>query len=216
MENGNGSASGDEGYENDEENIDEEVPEEEEKVVKKMINITYEDPGESFGTDSETDDDQMYQTTEYKKQIHDLACALLQIAQSIDPKYFKPPFGNLKVDRKSNAKELNAIKAKHNFDMWCVSLMNCRNSSQLFLHYNCLYDAIKWTRSAQNAKCVCRSSKDPDKLLLCDGCNVGRHIYCLKPKLTVRIIIEILNKSLSFSINAICDIKICIKIAESA
>lgn len=122
-------------------------------------------------------------TIEYKKNIHNFACALLQIGQAVDPKYFKPPFGSLKAGK--NGKEAAQEKAKKNFDLWCVSLMNSINTSQLFLHYNVLYDAIKWTRSVQNAKCVCRSNRDPDKLILCDGCNLGRHIYCLKPKLTV-------------------------------
>lgn len=164
--------------------------EDEEDETKVLSNISYEDPGVALvkienGMDEDGVDDAIINSAEYQKQIHDLACALLQISQSIDPKYFKPPFGNLKSGGKNGTKDQNAIKAKHSLDMWQVSLMNSKNPSQLFLHYNVLYDAIKWTRSAQNAKCVCRSSKDPDKLLLCDGCNVGRHIYCLKPKLTV-------------------------------
>lgn len=145
--------------------------------------MKYEDPGAFFNDESENspEDEEKF------KQIHGLACALLQISQSIDVKYFKPPYGNLKVG-KNKSKEEIAEKAQRNLERWQVSLMNCQNPSQLFLHYNVLYDAIKWTRSAQNAKCSCRSSKDPDKLLLCDGCNIGRHIYCLKPKLTVNTI----------------------------
>jgi PHD-finger len=35
-----------------------------------------------------------------------------------------------------------------------------------------------------NAKCrVCRRKTDPEKMLLCDGCDRGHHMYCLKPKL---------------------------------
>lgn len=166
-----------EGEENNEEEEEDDDDDE-----SSLLNIKYEDPGAAY-IDEKTDnsDEQEGQF----KQIHGLACALLQISQSIDVKYFKPPFGNLKSGGKKGTKEENEIKAKQSLEMWQVSLMNCKNPSQLFLHYNVLYDAIKWTRSAQNAKCVCRSSKDPDKLLLCDGCNIGRHIYCLKPKLTV-------------------------------
>lgn len=32
---------------------------------------------------------------------------------------------------------------------------------------------------------LCRSNKDEDVMLLCDNCNKGHHIYCLKPKLKV-------------------------------
>lgn len=170
----------------DEENEEEEAEEHlEQKPTKKITKIKYEDPGAAFGSDTENEEDESSESPAYNKRVHDVACAMLQIAQSIDPKYFKPPFGVQKSTSKKDASSAQADKARKNFDMWCVSLMNCTNPSQIFLHYNVLYDAIKWTRSVQNAKCVCRSSKDPDKLLLCDGCNIGRHIYCLKPKLTV-------------------------------
>lgn len=161
--------------ENDEENEDEES----DSLSTTLMN--YEDPGAYL----DDKDDISPDTEDYSKTIHGLACALLQISQAIDVKYFKPPYGNLKSGGKHGTKEENAEKAQRNLEKWQVSLMNSKNPSQLFLHYNVLYDAIKWTRSAQNAKCVCRSSRDPDKLLLCDGCNIGRHIYCLKPKLTV-------------------------------
>lgn len=155
---------------------------EDEDNDESLSNIKYEDPG-TFINDK--DDEITPESEQQYKQIHGLACALLQIAQSIDVKYFKPPYGNLKSGGKYGTREENAEKAQRNLERWQVSLMNCQNASQLFLHYNVLYDATKWTRSAQNAKCSCRSAKDPDKLLLCDGCNIGRHIYCLKPKLTV-------------------------------
>ena len=35
-----------------------------------------------------------------------------------------------------------------------------------------------------NAKCrICRRKTDPEKMLLCDGCDRGHHMFCLKPKL---------------------------------
>lgn len=35
-----------------------------------------------------------------------------------------------------------------------------------------------------NAKCrICRRKTDPEKMLLCDSCDRGHHMYCLKPKL---------------------------------
>jgi len=30
---------------------------------------------------------------------------------------------------------------------------------------------------------VCRRGSDPEKMLLCDECNAGTHMFCLKPKL---------------------------------
>jgi hypothetical protein len=35
---------------------------------------------------------------------------------------------------------------------------------------------------------LCRSNKDEDVMLLCDNCNKGHHIYCLKPKLKVLLL----------------------------
>merc|ERR1719430_1817528 len=34
-----------------------------------------------------------------------------------------------------------------------------------------------------NTKCrICRRKTDSDRMLLCDGCDRGHHMYCLKPK----------------------------------
>lgn len=176
----NGSVTN--GIDNDE---DEEAEEEEdEESDEESVDLTYQDPGSNLET-IKLENGTNEESAEYRRRVHQLASALLQIGQGVDSKYFKPPFGSLKAGK--NGKEAAMVKAKRNFDMWCVSLMSSINVSQLFLHYNVLYDSIKWTRSAQNARCVCRSNRDPDKLILCDGCNLGRHIYCLKPKLTVRL-----------------------------
>lgn len=87
-------------------------------------------------TENGTGDD----AVEYRRKVHGLASALLQIGQGVDMKYFNPSFGSLKAGRK----EKEAA-----FDMWCVSLMDSINFSQLFLHYEVLYNSIEWTRSAQ-------------------------------------------------------------------
>lgn len=60
-----------------------------------------------------------------------------------------------------------------------------------FLTYSCcsffgVDNSIAWNRSALNANCrICRRRGDPENMLLCDMCNKGHHMYCLKPKLTV-------------------------------
>lgn len=41
-----------------------------------------------------------------------------------------------------------------------------------------------WARSTNKSKCqVCRRVSDPDKMLLCDECNGGTHMFCMKPKM---------------------------------
>merc|ERR1712018_1132355 len=67
---------------------------------------------------------------------------------------------------------------------WEVSLMNSTSSAQLFVHLTTLESSIMWSKSLLNAKCrICRKKSDPEKMLLCDGCDRGHHLYCLKPKL---------------------------------
>ncbi|KAG8262286.1 Bromodomain adjacent to zinc finger domain protein 1A [Homalodisca vitripennis] len=63
--------------------------------------------------------------------------------------------------------------------------MTSTSLSQLFLHISTLDSSITWGRSILKASCrLCRRRGDPEKMLLCDGCNKGHHMYCLKPKLT--------------------------------
>jgi hypothetical protein len=61
-----------------------------------------------------------------------------------------------------------------------------KHSFKMF--FNSLESSIEWSRSVLNARCrVCRRKGDPEKMLLCDTCNKGHHIYCLKPMLEVCI-----------------------------
>ena len=94
---------------------------------------------------------------------------------------------------------------------WESSLMASTSAAQLFIHLTTLESSIQWSkyvrkipsihqlsidtnmmtnfyyfiyRSLLNAKCrICRKKSDPEKMLLCDGCDLGHHMYCLKPKL---------------------------------
>lgn len=48
----------------------------------------------------------------------------------------------------------------------------------------CLDSCIVWEKSVENARCrICRRKSDDENLLLCDGCNQGFHLYCLRPAL---------------------------------
>jgi bromodomain adjacent to zinc finger domain protein 1A len=58
--------------------------------------------------------------------------------------------------------------------------------SPYYFHEILTDNSITWNRSALNARCrICRRKGDPEKMLLCDGCDKGHHMYCLKPLLTV-------------------------------
>ena len=57
---------------------------------------------------------------------------------------------------------------------------------QLFLHLSTLERSIIWSKSILNARCrICRRKGDAEQMLLCDGCDRGLHMYCLKPPLKV-------------------------------
>merc|ERR1719228_747804 len=69
------------------------------------------------------------------------------------------------------------------FKRWEKSLMASTNFGQLFIHLTTLDNSIVWSKSILNTKCkVCRRKTDSDNMLLCDSCDTGYHIYCLKPK----------------------------------
>lgn len=57
---------------------------------------------------------------------------------------------------------------------------------KIFLHMCTLESSIIWSKSALNARCkLCRRKGDGEKMLLCDMCDRGHHMYCLKPPVKV-------------------------------
>ncbi|XP_077870259.1 bromodomain adjacent to zinc finger domain protein 1A-like [Saccoglossus kowalevskii] len=164
--------------------------------------------------------------------VKDLSCALLQIAQGIEPKYLKPPLGEDEATKKSKQKEAQekamkefqamvaqskkgkkkdkkkqeqaeAEKGNENSDeessssdeesepskpektiteRWQESLMSSSSIPQLFLHMATLDSSVMWSKSILHARCrICRRKGDAERMLLCDGCDRGHHMYCLKP-----------------------------------
>lgn len=114
--------------------------------------------------------------------IRDLASAILQLEQSVEIKYLKQPLG---LDEKEKDKDRDQLKNRLRKEKWELSLMSSTSLSQLFLHFSSLDNSICWSKSILKAYCrICRRRGQPDKMLLCDNCNKGHHLYCLKPKLS--------------------------------
>uniref|UniRef100_H2YIG3 Bromodomain adjacent to zinc finger domain protein 1A n=1 Tax=Ciona savignyi TaxID=51511 RepID=H2YIG3_CIOSA len=117
--------------------------------------------------------------------------ALLIIARGIDKKYLKTPLGSVeeaKTSRSKNSEDKEETKniRKDMLYRWEVSLLHCTSLSQVFLHLSTLDRCIMWTKSILNAKCrICRRKGDAEKMLLCDVCDRGHHMYCLRPALKV-------------------------------
>lgn len=144
----------------------------------------FTDPGKYLGqaepetTDSDSESNKpLQQPDTIQTAVNSLAIALLQVAQSVELKYMKKPLGH--ADKKDGKKEKLDVLEK-----WEQSLLASTSFSQIFLHYGTLDSCIMWSRSALLARCrVCRRQKDSENMLLCDSCNQGHHLYCLKPKL---------------------------------
>ncbi|EFN82387.1 Bromodomain adjacent to zinc finger domain protein 1A [Harpegnathos saltator] len=134
---------------------------------------TYRDPGVYLGLSSENEitPDQKQQAT-----IKQLACAILQLSHGVEQRYLHRPLGNDQKDKKWSGEEAR--------ERWEQSLMASTNWSQLFVHLSTLENSVAWDRSVLNAQCrICRRRRDAENMLLCDECNKGHHLYCLKPKL---------------------------------
>ena len=139
--------------------------------------------------------------------VKQLSAAILQVEQMISTddieKYLKEPLGEGEKERKKRQKKeedrekrkARAEEAGEEYEedddsgpsstpltKWETSLMACTNLSQLFVHLTTLDNSIVWSKSVMNTKCrLCRRKTDPDRMLLCDGCDRGHHMYCLKP-----------------------------------
>lgn len=142
--------------------------------IGNVITKSYQDPGKYLGP---PDDNEKIPDLKQQMTVRQMACAILQLFHAVEPKYLKRPLGLDDKDKKHSTEEAK--------ERWEQSLMASTSWSQLFLHLNTLESSVAWGRSALNARCrICRKFGDAENMLLCDGCNKGQHLYCLKPKLT--------------------------------
>lgn len=74
------------------------------------------------------------------------------------------------------------VRQKTSLERWEESLLTSTNLSQVFVHLNTLDQSVAWSKSVLNARCrLCKRKGDAEHMLLCDGCDRGHHMYCLKP-----------------------------------
>uniref|UniRef100_A0A3B5LTK5 Bromodomain adjacent to zinc finger domain, 1A n=1 Tax=Xiphophorus couchianus TaxID=32473 RepID=A0A3B5LTK5_9TELE len=124
---------------------------------------------------------------------HPLDLAVLRLAnleRNIERRYLKEPLWN-----PSEVMRLAPLTPTPGEDLeseitsrlrtWRQALDRCRSAPQLCLCVFQLEKAIAWERSVTKVTCqVCRKGDNDECLLLCDGCDRGCHMYCLKPKIT--------------------------------
>ena len=90
--------------------------------------------------------------------------------------------GDDKTDDSSSSSDDEPVKQKTCLERWEESLLACTNLSQVFVHLNTLDQSVAWSKSVLNARCrLCKRKGDAEHMLLCDACDRGHHMYCLKP-----------------------------------
>uniref|UniRef100_A0A1B0AGK0 Bromodomain adjacent to zinc finger domain protein 1A n=1 Tax=Glossina pallidipes TaxID=7398 RepID=A0A1B0AGK0_GLOPL len=156
----------------------------------KYAGKAYHDPGEALGDteeieseDSADDDISLHDSESLRSHVKQLASGLLQVEQAIERRFLKEPFGAA-ILKDKELQERKQQTANNRLRQWEVSLMESTSYSQVFLHLTVLNDCIIWARSTNKSNCmVCRRGSDPEKMLLCDECNGGTHMFCMKPKM---------------------------------
>ncbi|XP_061168116.1 bromodomain adjacent to zinc finger domain protein 1A-like isoform X2 [Saccostrea echinata] len=149
------------------------------------------------------DDDKSISSEETRESVvKDLSKALLQIAMGVEHKYMGPPLGVTDVKSKAgikkkdgkksedggsddeDSKQEESVPEKTTMERWEDSVLFCSSLAQVFLHLSTLEKSIIWQKSALHARCrICRRKGDAEQMLLCDKCDRGHHMYCLKPRL---------------------------------
>ncbi|KAH7941434.1 hypothetical protein HPB49_013683 [Dermacentor silvarum] len=140
-------------------------------------------------------------TLDYESDVRVLSQALLDVSMGIEARFLQPPLGESEEQRKKRkAAELARKQRKEDgedvpdeppskpslLENWRESVSGCTSVAQLFLHLSSLERSVAWDRSVLKAYCrICRRRRDPERMLLCDGCDRGHHLYCLKPPLEV-------------------------------
>ena len=117
--------------------------------------------------------------------VADLAQVLLTIEASIESRFLKSPLGNTYRKGESKAEQTANNRRKVTvLTMWRVAVSESRTLSQIALNLQALTSSLRWERSVLNARCrACRRKTDAEHMLLCDFCNGGYHLHCLKPPL---------------------------------
>ena len=118
--------------------------------------------------------------------LEQLSRSLLWVQAGIEKKFLMPPLGTA-IDEKHKRGTKKAGAAKDSgvcLEQWKTSLALSTSYSQVFVHLATLERAVMWSRSLMNVRCrICRRKGGDEYMLLCDGCDHGYHMYCLRPPL---------------------------------
>ncbi|XP_065342167.1 bromodomain adjacent to zinc finger domain protein 2B-like isoform X13 [Cloeon dipterum] len=132
---------------------------------------------------------------------------LADLEAAIERRYLKPPLGTSCELSLSNLQASDQHKAPPSpsspsgepdtlpkgLVTWRDGVVKAKTAAQLAMVFYMLEASIAWDKSIMKAvsdssanmsNCqFCSSGDNEDKLLLCDGCDKGYHMYCFKPKI---------------------------------
>ncbi|KAJ7380302.1 Bromodomain adjacent to zinc finger domain protein 1A [Desmophyllum pertusum] len=113
------------------------------------------------------------ETVDEASTISDLASQLEKLLPAVLPQFFQGAFTK---DKKGSE------EAKQ---CWMNAVKQATTVSRVHLLLGLLDSTIIWDLSAENARCkICRLKGIGTTLILCDDCNLGYHLQCLRPALS--------------------------------
>uniref|UniRef100_A0A8C9RQF6 Bromodomain adjacent to zinc finger domain, 2A n=1 Tax=Scleropages formosus TaxID=113540 RepID=A0A8C9RQF6_SCLFO len=122
---------------------------------------------------------------------------LLNLERNIERRYLKEPLWTpsevvrlaplTPIPGEENHLDIESLESEitPRLRAWRQAVDRCRSAAQLSLCLLQLERAIAWEKSVIKVTClVCKKGDNDEYLLLCDGCDRGCHMYCLRPKVT--------------------------------
>ncbi|PAV74426.1 hypothetical protein WR25_02425 isoform E [Diploscapter pachys] len=106
--------------------------------------------------------------------VQKLAIAFLQLVQTIQMRFFRPPF----VQPSREDSSVNRLT--NTFVRWQKSLLQCDSICAIALFLGTLEPAIMWDKSRLQGKCrLCRKKGAAESLVLCTNCDKCFHLGCV-------------------------------------
>ncbi|KHJ49020.1 Bromodomain protein [Trichuris suis] len=124
---------------------------------------------------------------------------LLNLERNIERRYFLPFVNNSQMKLVSSPTptgepaKVTAIALTESDDhlsvpiqlsTWRAGVNVAQTAAKLHMCIDALESFVAWEKSIMKASCqICRDDNNESQLLLCDGCDLGYHTYCFKPKM---------------------------------
>ncbi|KRZ79721.1 Bromodomain adjacent to zinc finger domain protein 2B [Trichinella papuae] len=100
-----------------------------------------------------------------------------------EAKMFQSNSSRTKLSSKGNDNSSEDLPAQ--IVHWRQGVNDARSAAQFHMYMDALESFVAWEKSIMKAMCqICRDDCNESQLLLCDGCDMGYHTYCFRPKMT--------------------------------